>query len=374
MILQTRTGNTVKAITHYYKKNGQEYPGTEEEAQEAYDSDLKFFGENAVGQVVREVIPGADWSGWSQPYERSGDKITSPSPRRYVAVQATFLTDDPDVAATLQSIVLNFVKPVANRVVGEVLPSRLESIGATQLFTYMVRSDFEPDSRGIDEILVEAPAGLELSLKQVDIATTGQPPITYLPDDEALTVLAQQSDSVWVRLPAPVQVPGGSALISLQFEATVFGFNTFFTGSVGHSEFPGSWQRADDGDANGISDSETTVVLALERGGVLGTIELATSFTPNGDGINDHLEVGFSLLRIGAPVQTRVEVFDLSGRLIRTLLDDPLTAARHTAIWAGQDRSGALVPPGIYLLRIDSAVDAKSSKSTTVQRLVNVVY
>ena len=141
---------------------------------------------------------------------------------------------------------------------------------------------------------------------------------------------------------------------------------------MGNSAFPGSWQRADDGNANGITDSETTVVLALERGGVLSTVEFDASFTPNGDGINDQLQVSFSLLRIGTPVPTRVEGFDLS--LVRTLLDGSLSAARHTALWAGDDRSGALVPPGIYLLRIDSDVDAKSSKSTTVQRLVHVVY
>jgi hypothetical protein len=374
LVLQTRTGNTVKAITHFYKKNGEEYPGTEEEAQAAYESDRKFFGANAVGQFVREVIPGADWSGWSQPYEHSGEKITSPSPRRYVAVQATFLTSDPTVAATLNSIALNFVTPVADRVVGEVLPSRLENIGQTQLFTYLVRSDFEPNSRGIDEILVLAPDGLELSLKQVNLEVTGQPAITYRAEDEALAILAQQSDSMWVRLPTPIKVPGGSALIQLQFEATVFGFNTFFTGAVGHSDFPGSWQRADDGDANGIIDSETTVVLALERGGVLGNVELEASFTPNGDGINDELEVSFSLLRVGAPVDTRIDIFDLSGRLVRTLLDGQLTPARHALRWQGDDRSGNVVPPGIYLLRIDSDVDSKSSRSTTIQRLVHVVY
>ena len=56
----------------------------------------------------------------------------------------------------------------------------------------------------------------------------------------------------------------------------------------------------DDGDANGVDDSETTVVLALELGTLLGDLETADSFTPNGDGINDVMEVGFSLLRLGS--------------------------------------------------------------------------
>ncbi|MFP6891336.1 MAG: discoidin domain-containing protein, partial [Nitrospinota bacterium] len=89
VILQTRTGDTVKRIIHYYKKNGEEYPGTAEEAAEAHATNKKFFGEASVGPVVAETIPGSDWSGWSQRYFNSGDKITSPSPRKFVAIQAT---------------------------------------------------------------------------------------------------------------------------------------------------------------------------------------------------------------------------------------------------------------------------------------------
>ena len=44
LILQTRTGDTVESITRYYKKNGDQYPGTEEEAAKAWETDKKFFG------------------------------------------------------------------------------------------------------------------------------------------------------------------------------------------------------------------------------------------------------------------------------------------------------------------------------------------
>ena len=373
LILQTRSGDTVQKITHYYKKNGDEYPGPEEEAAEAHASDKKLFGENSVGPVVTETIPGPDWSGWSQPYFEPGDKITSPSPRRYVSIRATFLTEDPMAAATLRSLALNFVTPVAGTIVGEVLPSRLEEIGRRQELSYFVRSTFEEGSRGFDEVLIEAPDGVEMSLRQVQ-NVTGQEAVTYTPGSEGFEAVRNESDSLWVRFPEALKTTSGSVLVEVAFETTIFGYSTYFIGSTGHSKFPDSWQRVDDGDANGVNDSETTVVLALEPGELLGDLEIDSSFTPNGDGINEALEVGYSLMRVGRAAPVRVEVYDLSGRLVSRLSEDSKEAGRHRVTWTGRDGSGRLAPPGIYLVRIDLDVDDKSGKNTSVHRLVHLAY
>ena len=374
LVLQTRTGNTVEMQTHYYKKNGEEYPGSEEEAAEAHASDKKFFGESSVGPVVTETVPGGDWSGWSQPYLSSGDRITSPSPRRFVAVRATLLTDDPMAAATLRSLALNFTTPVAGSVVAEVFPSRLEEIGRKQKFTYLIRSTFEAGSRGFDEVLIEAPYGVEMTFLQAEVRVPGQEAAAYTAASGGFEVVMDSSDSLWVRLPAPVKTTGNPASVELQYEATVFGYNTFFIGSTGHSEFENSWQRIDDGDANGIPDSETTVVLALQRGGVLGDVDIGAFATPDGDGVNDELKVSYSLMRLGAPTPASVKVYDLSGRLVRVLLDGPMPVGRHTVSWRGADRSGATVPPGIYLLRIEIEADSRTSRDRSVDRLVHVAY
>ena len=373
IILQTRTGDTVESITRYYKKNGDLYPGTEEEAANAYETDKKFFGDASVGPVITETRPGNDWSGWSQPYFDSGAKITSPSPRRFAAIRAIFLTEAPKAAATLRSVVLNFVTPVAGAIVGEILPSRLEEIGAKQQLSYFIRSTFKASSRGFDEILIEAPDGVDMTLKQVNVAVTGQDAVTYSAESEGFEVVIE-TDSLWVRLPAAIKTTSGSALVELQFEATIFGYNTFFIGSTGHSAFKNSWQRVDDGDANGIVDSETTVVLALERGELLGDLQVDRVFTPNGDGVNDELEVRFSLLRVLSAAPVQVDVYDLAGRPVARIAETTLTTGRHTVTWTGVDLSGAVVPPGIYLMRIDLKVDSTSEKKTSVHRLVRVAY
>ena len=374
LLLQTRTGNTVEKITRYYKKNGEEYPGTEDEAAEAYETDKEFFGVNSVGPAVSETIPGNDWSSWSQPYFNSGDKITSPSPRKYVAIRATFLTDDPMAAATLRSVSLNFVTPVAGAIFGEVLPARLEGIGKKQNLSYYVKSTFEGNSRGFNDILIEAPDGVDMAFTQAIVKVTGREAVTYSQGSEGFQVVMNETDSLWIRLPEPIKTTSGSALIEVQFEATIFRYNTFFIGSTGHSDFPDSWQRVDDGDANGISDSETTVVLALEKGELLGDVVVGNGFTPNGDGINDNLEIGFSLMRIGSAAPVRADIYDLGGRLVKHLSNESMEAGFHTMVWNGEDQAGIKASPGIYLLRIDIDVDSKSSNNTSLNRIVHVAY
>ncbi len=373
IILQTRTGNTIKTTTLYYKKNGELFPGTEEEAAAAHATDKKFFGDASVGPVVTQTNPGSDWSGWSQRYFNSGDKITSPSPRKFVAIRATFLTDNPLVAATLRWVKLNFVAPVAKTIIGEVLPPQLETIGTEQLFSYFVRTTFEAANEGFDEILIEAPSSVKMKFKQAHLSLTGQPTQTYTTQSEGFEVVSDDSDSLWVRLPTPIK--GEAALIELQFAATIFDFTTFFNGSIGHSSIPDSWQRVDPGDANETRDSEKTVILALERGAVLGDIKVRNKiFTPNGDGINDDMAVSFSLMRVKASTPLQVQIYDLGGRLVHQLREEYITTGRHSVVWTGVDNSGALVPPGIYVLRIDTKVDSKSSRNTSDYRLVHVSY
>ena len=375
IILQTRTGNTVKTTTLYYKKNGELFPGTEEEAAEAYATDKKFFGDASVGPVVTQTNPGSDWSSWSQRYFNSGDKITSPSPRKFVAIQATFITENPLVAATLRWVKLNFVTPIAKTVIGEVLPAQLEVIGAEQSFSYFIRTTFEAANEGFDEILIEAPSGVKMKFKQAHVDLTGQPPQTYTAQSEGFEVVVGGSDSLWVRLPTPIKTTGGAALIEIQFAATTFDFTTFFNGSIGHSSIPNSWQRVDPGDANETTDSEKTVILALERGVVLGDIEVKNKiFTPNGDGINDDMTVSFSLMRVKASTPLQVKIYDLGGRLVHQLRDEYITTGRHSVVWTGVDKFGDLVAPGIYVLRIDIKVDSKSSRNTSDYRLVHVSY
>ncbi|MFN8549248.1 MAG: FlgD immunoglobulin-like domain containing protein [Candidatus Eisenbacteria bacterium] len=59
----------------------------------------------------------------------------------------------------------------------------------------------------------------------------------------------------------------------------------------------------------------------------------------------------FELPRSGP---ARLAIYDLSGRLVRTLLDDEMPAGRFDASWNGRDEEGRKVAAGVHLYRLDA--------------------
>jgi hypothetical protein len=58
----------------------------------------------------------------------------------------------------------------------------------------------------------------------------------------------------------------------------------------------------------------------------------------------------------------RASVYNVSGALVRTLLDGPLAAGRHSVSWAGDDDAGNRVAQGVYLLRLEAGAQTATSK------------
>lgn len=54
-----------------------------------------------------------------------------------------------------------------------------------------------------------------------------------------------------------------------------------------------------------------------------------------------------------APASAKLVVHDLSGRVVRTLLDGDVPAGETQAAWDGRDASGRDVAPGVYLARLE---------------------
>jgi hypothetical protein len=75
-------------------------------------------------------------------------------------------------------------------------------------------------------------------------------------------------------------------------------------------------------------------------------------------------EVRFSIPR-EAPVALRV--YDVAGRLVRTLTDGVLPAGSHAAQWDGTDEGGRRVAPGVYLYRLETPGESASRKITRVR-------
>ena len=56
-----------------------------------------------------------------------------------------------------------------------------------------------------------------------------------------------------------------------------------------------------------------------------------------------------------------LQVFDVSGRRVKLLVNEPLSAGSYTISWNGRDEKGQPVPSGIYFYRLTAGeyVDAK---------------
>ncbi len=73
-------------------------------------------------------------------------------------------------------------------------------------------------------------------------------------------------------------------------------------------------------------------------------------------------ELSFSLSANAASSPVRLAVVDVSGRLVRTLVDGRIEAGRHQLSWDGTDAAGRPVPSGIYFARFESAEGSRSHK------------
>ena len=372
VLIQTRTGNELGEILHYFKKDGTEV------TEAAYNKLLSLFR----GDTVAEQVPGSDWSNWSAPYENpAGSPIVSPSPREFLTVQATLLSEDPEISPTLRSVRLNFANPVAQRLLGEIGPFEVEELGLQRPFSLYVRPEFGRRDPGFDELLLLAPSNMELDMgglyggRVADFDGEAGP--------SALTgveVIPTGRDSLHVRFDA-IQPNGSTEVLRLDFETALFVTGAVLQASLRNSgaDGGGAWQRIDPGEAlTQVIGNTTTIIAAVEHNALLtDVVVLPTAFSPNGDGINDRTVFAFNVVRVGDDSPVAAEIYDLGGRPIRRLAQErPFSTGTYEIEWDGRDDGGRMVPPGLYFvqLSVDTDIEGAQVKDAHVLRTVSVAY
>jgi hypothetical protein len=111
--------------------------------------------------------------------------------------------------------------------------------------------------------------------------------------------------------------------------------------------------------------------------------ELALSFVPAGSPAERILEAEAPRLAAAGPNPTRgsaelsfevpaaervtLEVFDVSGRLVRRLIDGEVAAGSHRSIWDGRMDGGELAAGGVYFLRLETARGSSTRKLTLIR-------
>lgn len=86
--------------------------------------------------------------------------------------------------------------------------------------------------------------------------------------------------------------------------------------------------------------------------------------TPNPVLAGAAVSLRFTLPRAGA---VRLEIFDVSGRLLATPLDAVQDAGEHLAHWTGRDGLGQRVAPGVYFARVAGPGLARTEKIVVIR-------
>jgi hypothetical protein len=65
--------------------------------------------------------------------------------------------------------------------------------------------------------------------------------------------------------------------------------------------------------------------------------------------------------------EVRVKIFDVRGQLVRTLLDERLTAGHHEIVWNGTDGRGAAAASGVYFYELRAAGEVRVGKLALIK-------
>ena len=146
----------------------------------------------------------------------------------------------------------------------------------------------------------------------------------------------------------------GAAPGSYYIQASKVGFITAYNGNAGSL-----------GDAqplilgNGVTEINIALTTGVEPPRP-DNLPKALSLYPNyPNPFNPETRIRFGVPESG---RVRVAVYDLSGRLIRSLWDGPATAGFHSVTWDARDASGMQVPSGVYFYRVEGAREARTGK------------
>ena len=281
------------------------------------------------------------------------------------------LSDLPETAATVESVRLNYADPLADRFLGEVTPALIESLAVKRSFSLYIRPDFGRSNPGFDGFLLTAPDGLILDRFSRILAGPEQELIAA---GEELAVgdlseyniadavqLDTAEDSLLVSFPL-IEPDAEIEVVRLDFTGRLFSIGgqvEAFARFAGDGDGETVWQQVDGGDAaEGVDSNSLLVVGVQKRRQLMTAFDIPAVFTPNGDGINDELALRFAVVLVGASRVVEVSVFDLSGRLVRTLRKrEAVGAGDYELEWDGEDETGQRVPPGAYALRFHVAAD-----------------
>ena len=330
------------------------------ERQEVIEAEYNALREENRGPIEDDQV---NWSLWSSPFVASGEKIDLPSPRRFFQFWITMESHAILDGVRLTSLTVEHViPPLAQQLIGEISlldtprpPGNVPVVpaGTFSTFAYDVITDIRSSDVGFDAIRISTPSQPEFQELFI-----GDPPVPVVPDS-----VAETGDALTLFFPSHRVQSRSSGILRIVFDAQVFVQGTFFNAEVFDTRAGELSQKVMPGDANLEVHTNTLRVLtsAESTGDVLPLLEIAPRvISPNGDDRNDRARISYTLVQLVRAVEMDVEVFDLTGRRVRTVFSDEAGSGIYTKAWDGRDEGGERLPVGIYVVKVSVHAERKT--------------
>ena len=378
------------------------------ELRNAIALDKAAYGrlKSGVKGLVRDDVD--NWSRWSPAYPAAGistaamvtdgeggTPIVSPGPARFIQVRVDFANDDLFSAKSIGSLSFDISESaLAEQIVAEISP-RETALGRATEFTYTVIPDLRPGvDEGFSSLEITTPVRVvsigDVTYKGPDgtitTASFTDADLADLPDERGtLSVDLVEETRFRIRFPtvASSRIDGDMTVIKVTFTCPVLRAATAFSARA----LPGP--DLTDGLPQEVVGANAVEIDALSGGLVVGNpnnivvqvpiegsllINVGVNpkaFTPNGDSINETTTLGYDVTSLIGGADVSARIYDLSGRLIRTLYEGSDKSGRYARVWDGTDDHGQTVPPGSYIFQI--AVEADSGNEE-VSGVIAVAY
>ena len=303
-----------------------------------------------------------NWSRWKS--AENGELVTAPGPRRYIQFRLDFsgrIFDAREVAR-LQFDYLQ--PPIADTLRAEVFP-RLAEAEKPATFRYAVRLEATGPVRGYDRLEIDT----NIQVSDIRGLQVNGTPVEF-------AVVENEAEYFVVEFPL---VDGDGDLLEFTFDLPIFRFGSTFSGRAFNSLWPEVPQILESGNAVSFGpediDELSGLSVAIPRsqvGQLVGDIVLSSRLlTPNGDGVNDELEIFFNLLQLTLPTPVVFDLYNLAGRKVHTVFGSEHRLGPATHRWDGRRADGELLQPGIYIwvLRVEADSFVERHRGT-----IGIVY
>ena len=321
------------------------------------------------------------WTFWSTAITESG-KALGLRNGRYIQLLISLQSRTFSDFVRLDSLWIEQAPLLARQVVGEVarLNDKQPARGFTQAplgemtdFVYDIGARFESEA-GFDAVRIRTGARTLFKSLEIGAAIEGEDPPESVPFSASTPEqVIEEDDGLLIHLPETITRQRNNP-IRLTFAAEIFDLATTFQGEILNRSREGLPQLVVDGDVTQELSSNSLRVLGSSGAApdLLQDLALsASAFTPNGDGINDELQIRYGLFHLPEAVPVTLEIYSLDGRKVAAIDNGIQRSGTQTVRWDGRDQGGQMLPPGLYLLSV--AVKSEFAGSKKI-RPVGIVY